>query len=70
MKTKQKSNAWRWTIKMTVLALLSLLLSVFLLMVNVVVSERKGVKKEVECEVAASYARNQTVDAPELVERQ
>lgn len=67
METKQNSNARRWTIKMTVLALLTLLLSVFLLMVNEVVSERKDVKKAVEREVAASYARNQMVDAPELV---
>ena len=67
METKVNSNAKRTTIKISLVAIISLLLLIPLAMIKGVIEDREQTKDSVTMEVANSYAKPQTVSAPYLV---
>jgi inner membrane protein len=67
METKVNSNAKRTAIKVSLVAVISLLLLIPLVMIKGVIEDREQTKDSVEMEVANSYAMPQTVSAPYLV---
>ena len=67
METKANSNAKRTAIKVSLIAVISLLLLIPLAMVKGVIEDRKDTKDAVINEVANSYAKPQTIAAPYLV---
>lgn len=66
METKVNSNAKRTAIKVSLVAVISLLLLIPLTMIKGVIEEREETKDAVTEEVANSYAKPQTVSAPYL----
>ena len=66
METKVNLNAKRTTIKICLVAAISLLLLPPLAMIKSVIEEREKTKDSVTMEVANSYAKPQTVSAPYL----
>ncbi len=66
-KVNSNANAKRATIKVTIVAIISLLLLIPLAMVKGVIKEREQTKDSVTKEVANSYAKPQTISAPYLV---
>ena len=66
MKTKVNSNAKRTAIKISLIAVISLLLLIPLAMIKGVIKDREKTKDSVIEEVADSYAKQQTVSAPYL----
>lgn len=67
METKVNSNAKRTAIKISLVAIISLLLLIPLAMIKGVIEDREQTKDSVTMEVANSYAKPQTVSAPYLV---
>ena len=67
METKVNSNAKRTAIKVSLVAVISLLLLIPLTMIKGVIEDREETKDAVTEEVANSYAKPQTVSAPYLV---
>ena len=67
METKVNSNAKRTAIKVSLVAVISLLLLIPLVMIKGVIEDREQTKDSVKMEVANSYAMPQTVSAPYLV---
>ena len=67
METKVNSNARRTAIKISLVAIISLLLLIPLAMIKGVIEDREQTKDSVTMEVANSYAKPQTVSAPYLV---
>ena len=67
METKVNSNAKRTVIKISLVAVISLLLLIPLAMIKGVIEDREQTKDSVTVEVANSYAKPQTVSAPYLV---
>ena len=67
METKVNSNAKRTAIKVSLVAVISLLLLIPLAMIKGVIEDREETKDAVTEEVANSYAKPQTVSAPYLV---
>ena len=67
METKVNSNAKRTAIKVSLVAVISLLLLIPLAMIKGVIEDREQTKDSVTIEVANSYAKPQTVSAPYLV---
>ena len=67
METKVNSNAKRTAIKVSLVAVISLLLLIPLAMIKGVIEDREQTKDSVTMEVANSYAKPQTVFAPYLV---
>ena len=67
METKVNSNAKRTAIKVSLVAVISLLLLIPLAMIKGVIEDREETKDAVTEEVANSYAEPQTVSAPYLV---
>ncbi len=61
------SNAKRTTIKISLVAIISLLLLIPLAMIRDVIEDREDTKDAVTKEVADSYAKPQTVSAPYLI---
>ena len=66
METKVNSNAKRTAIKVSLVAVISLLLLIPLAMIKGVIEDREQTKDSVTMEVANSYAKPQTVSAPYL----
>ena len=66
METKVNSNAKRTAIKVSLVAVISLLLLIPLAMIKGVIEDREQTKDTVTMEVANSYAKPQTVSAPYL----
>lgn len=64
METKVNSNAKRTAIKVSLVAVISLLLLIPLAMIKGVIEDREQTKYAVTMEVANSYAQPQTVPAP------
>ena len=67
MDTTVNSNAKRTAIKVCLVAVISLLLLIPLAMIKGVIEDRERTKESVTMEVADSYAKPQTVSAPDLV---
>ena len=67
MDTTVNSNAKRTAIKVSLVAVISLLLLIPLAMIKGVIEDRERTKESVTMEVADSYAKPQTVSAPDLV---
>ena len=67
METKVNSNSKRTVIKISLVAVISLLLLIPLTMIKGVIEDREQTKDSVTVEVANSYAKPQTVSAPYLV---
>lgn len=67
METKANSNAKRTAIKISLVAVISLLLLIPLAMIQGLIRDREETKTAVTMEVAKSYAIPQTVYAPYLV---
>ena len=67
METKVNSNSKRTVIKISLVAVISLLLLIPLAMIKGVIEDREQTKDSVTVEVANSYAKPQTVSAPYLV---
>ena len=67
METKVNSNTKRTAIKVSLVAVISLLLLIPLTMIKGVIEDREETKDAVTEEVANSYAKPQTVSAPYLV---
>ena len=67
MDTTVNSNAKRTAIKVSLVAVISLLLLIPLAMIKGVIEDRERTKEVVTMEVANSYAKPQTVSAPDLV---
>lgn len=67
METKVNSNAKRTAIKVSLVAVISLLLLIPLVMIKGVIEDREQTKDSVKMEVANCYAMPQTVSAPYLV---
>ena len=67
METKVKSNAKRTAVKVSLVAVISLVLLIPLEMIKGVIKDREKTKDSVTMEVANSYAKGQTVSAPYLV---
>ena len=63
METKVNSNAKRTAIKVSLVAVISLLLLIPLAMIKGVIEDREQTKDSVTMEVANSYAQPQTVPA-------
>ena len=66
METKVNSNAKRTAIKVSLVAVISLLLLIPLAMIKGVIEDREETKDAVTEEVANSYAKPQTISAPYL----
>ena len=66
-KVKTKTNAKRTAIKVSLVAVISLLLLIPLVMIKGVIEEREDTKNAVVKEVAASYAQPQIISAPYMV---
>ncbi len=64
MKTKINSNAKRWTIKIGIVVIISLLLLIPLAMINSVIGDREMAKEEVVKDVARGFAGRQVVGGP------
>ena len=67
MESKVNSNTKRTAIKVSLVAVISLLLLIPLAMIRGVIEDREQTKDSVTMEVANSYAKPQTVSAPYLV---
>ena len=67
METKVNSNSKRTAIKVSLVAVISLLLLIPLAMIKGVIEDREQTKYSVTMEVANSYAKPQTVSAPYVV---
>ena len=67
MESKVNSNTKRTAIKVSLVAVISLLLLIPLSMIKGVIEDREQTKDSVTIEVANSYAKPQTVSAPYLV---
>ena len=67
MEKKQSSSAKRSAIKISLMALISLLLLIPLAMVESLIEDREDSMETVAIEVANSYAEAQIVYAPELI---
>lgn len=67
METKVKSNAKRTAVKVSLVAVISLVLLIPLEMIKGVIKDRETTKDYVTMEVANSYAKGQTVSAPYLI---
>ena len=67
METKVNSNTKRTAIKVSLVAVISLLLLIPLAMIKGVIEDREQTKDSVTMEVANSYAKPQTVSAPYVV---
>ena len=67
MEKKKTSSAKRSAIKISLMALISLLLFIPLVMVEILIDDRESNRNSVAIEVADSYAKAQTIYAPKLV---
>lgn len=67
MEKKQTSSAKRSAIKLSLMALISLLLLIPLAMVESLIEDREDNMETIAIEVANSYAEAQTISAPELL---